>query len=298
MVRISFVGLGVVGTTFSERMIANGAIVKGFDIKVGLSSFEDRVKKCREIGIDVVDSMELLAKDAELILVATAPSVALETAESVKPYLHKGQTYVDLNSAVPAIKKNIDSSLAEIGVDVVDGTAMSSINMDGYNAILNFSGPRARDVVKILKAYGLNANYFGDTVGEACAFKVVRSIFMKGYEAVLMECVEAAYHYGVVDNVLRSIAQYFDPKPSAAHFDLFINTDAVFAKRRGEEVDAVAKMLADDGINNIMSEAIAHKLGWISALGLSDYYNHEAPHDMHGVIKLLCAREKELGGRT
>lgn len=291
--KISFIGLGSVGMYYSEGLIANGASVKGYDIMVGNPRFEERVAKCREIGIDVVENMEALLSDADIILVATAPAVAFATAESAKPYLKEGQVYVELNSAVPAVKRQIEKSLAEVGVSVVDGTTMSSVDMMKYKALINFAGPKAKEVVAVLQGYKMNAHYFGEVVGEACAFKVVRSIFMKGYEAVLMECAEAAYHYGVMDNVLESIAQFFDPKPAAEQFTMFINTDAVFAKRRGEEVGAVAQMLADDGINNTMAAAAAQKLGWIADLGLSEHYNNNVPADQTDVIMQLCEREKK-----
>lgn len=291
---IAFIGLGAVGMYYSEGLVANGATVKGYDVMVGDPRFEERVRTVRGNGVKVVNSMEELVKDANLIMVVTTAAVAVKTAESAKPFLKKGQIYVELNSAVPSDKKRIEESLREVGVDVVDGTTMSAVNMVKYKAQINFSGPRAKDVVDILRGYKMDARYFGEEVGQAAAFKLVRSIFMKGYEAILMECAEAAAHYGVLDDVLKSIAEYFDAKTSQEHFDLFINTDAVFAKRRSEEVAGVIKMLADDGINNTMTRATVEKLSWISTLGLDEHYNHEAPNDKHDVIRRLCAAEKDM----
>lgn len=285
---ISFIGLGSVGMYYSDGLIQHGASVKGYDIMVGNPSFNERVEKCRAQGVNVVESMEKVIDGADIIMVVTTAASALKTAESAKPYLKKGQIYVELNSAVPSVKKQIEQLLSD--VDVVDGTTMSAVNMVKFKALVNFSGPRAKEVVDVLSSYGMNAKYVGDEVGKACAFKVVRSIFMKGYEAILMECAHAARHYGVMDEVLKSIADYFEPKTMEEHYDLFINTDAVFAKRRGEEVEAVSKMLAEDGLDNTMSAAAAAKLKWISSLGLNEHYGNEVPNDKHDVIDQLSAR--------
>lgn len=287
---ISFIGLGAVGMYFSEGLVANGARVKGYDIMVGDPRFADRVKAVRNNGVEVVGSMQELLSDADLIMVVTTAAVAVKTANAAKPFLKSGQIYVELNSAVPSDKKYIEESLKKIGVDVVDGTTMSAVNMVKYKAQINFSGPRAQEVVSILSGYKMNARYFGDAVGQAAAFKLVRSIFMKGYEAILMECTHAARHYGVMDEVLKSIADYFELKTMEEHYDLFINTDAVFAKRRSEEVSGVVKMLADDGIDYTMTKATVEKLRWISTLGLDEHYNHDAPSNKYDVIDQLCTR--------
>lgn len=148
---IAFIGLGAVGMYYSEGLVANGATVKGYDVMVGDPRFEERVRTVRGNGVEVVNSMEELVKDANLIMVVTTAAVAVKTAESAKPFLKKGQIYVELNSAVPSDKKRIEESLREVGVDVVDGTTMSAVNMVKYKAQINFSGPRAKDVVDILR---------------------------------------------------------------------------------------------------------------------------------------------------
>lgn len=286
---ISFIGLGTVGMYYSGGLMAHGAPqIKGFDIMVGNPNFGDRAEACRKIGIDVVDSVEKVIENADIIMVVTTAATAINTAESAKPYLKKGQIYVELNSAVPSVKKKIEMLLD--GIDVIDGTTMSDVNSSKYNSLVNFSGKRAKEVVDTLAAYGMKAKYVGDMVGNACAIKVVRSIFMKGWEAITMECVHAAYYYDVVDEVLDSISEFFELRTMKEHFNSFVNTDAIFAKRRGEEIDAIAMMLFNDGIDNKMSIAAKTKLAWIASLGLSEHYNNEIPNNMLDVIQQIHIR--------
>ena len=292
---LAVIGLGSVGYFYSEGLIANGAQVKGYDVMVGRPEFAQRVEQCKEIGIQVVSGMEELIRDADMVMAVTTAASAYKTAASAKPFLRSGQIYIELNSAVPRVKKEIEALLE--GIDVVDGTTMSSVNQVKYRAEINFSGKRAKEVVDTLKGYGMNAHYLGDAVGKACALKSVRSIFMKGYEAVLMECFQAAEHYGITDEMAASIAAYFDARPFDEHLSLFITTNAIFAQRRGEEVAAVADMLREDGLNGIMAQAAADKLLWLSSLGLKEVYRNDAPKDRYAVLKELVVREARQGGQ-
>ena len=66
---------------YSEGLVANGATVKGYDVMVGDPRFEERVRTVRGNGVEVVNSMEELVKDANLIMVVTTAAVAVKTAE-------------------------------------------------------------------------------------------------------------------------------------------------------------------------------------------------------------------------
>lgn len=292
--RIALIGLGTVGMCYGEGLYMHGAQVSGYDIKVGNANFRERAMRCEHAGIQIMYSMETLLQEADIVLAVTTPAHAYDTAKEAKPFLKSGQIYVELNSAVPGIKHQIEQMLK--GIDVVDGTTMSSVNQVGYQARVNFSGHRAGEVVECMRKYGMNAHYAGDEVGMACALKSVRSIFMKGYEALLMECLAAAQAYGILEDMIESISAYFDGRSFRDHCDIFVTTDAIFAKRRSEEMTAVVEMLKAEGLHFTMAQAAEETLKWLASLQLDYCCSGKVPTDRDAVLKELVNRSGRKSG--
>ena len=94
-------------------------------------------------------------------------------------------------------------------------------------------------------------------VGRASSVKMVRSIMVKGLEALTAECALAAVEADVVDEVFNSLSA------EHPHFDIikhcFYNFErSIFhGKRRAEELKEVSKMLEDLKLANHMSKATA-----------------------------------------
>src|SRR3546814_20259918 len=56
-----------------------------------------------------------------------------------------------------------------------------------------------------MSGLGFNVEDGGTTLGAASATKMPRSIMIKGVEALFLECVAAASHFGATERVLNSL---------------------------------------------------------------------------------------------
>lgn len=286
--KIAIIGLGEVGGYYAMGLASGGADVCAYSIHMNDPAKAERLKKYAASGVKLCYTAEDAVKSADIIISVTTSKAAITTAESVKPYLNGKQIYIECNSAVPNVKKEI-SVLLEGAAIVIDGTTMASVNQLKHRTPVNLSGPHADEVSKILNSYGMNTSCVGDLVGQASALKVLRSVFMKGFEVVLVECMQASNVYGVADAVLKSILDFFDTKPLPELMNMFITTDAIHCKRRGEELKSIVSLLDEQNIECTMSKAGVKKLMWVSSLNMNEYFGGNVPENIQPVLDILSS---------
>lgn len=293
--RIAVIGLGEVGTYYSLGLQAGGAEVSGFDRHVNEPEREERFAQLRRAGVRVCGRMEDALEGAELVLAVTNAKGAVETARAALPFLHPGMVYVELNSAVPPVKEEI-AGLIRDRAAVVDGTTMASVNLQQHRTPINLSGPNADFVSLALNACGMNTRVVGSQVGQASAIKIFRSIFMKGIEAVLMECMQVSQRYGITEEILSSIEDFFSEKPMDEILRMLITTDAIHSLRRAEEMEAIDLILRREGLEDSMTEACIRKLRWLSSLGLKEKFGNQVPSSIAPVLEEIdrCEKQKEV----
>lgn len=293
---IGFIGLGDVGSRFSGGIARDGgASALGYDLKLGQEAFRDKQERCEQCGVKLAESKQALIDGADILIAATSCAEAIETAKDYLPWLRPGQYYVDVNSAVPKIKKEIQELVEAKGVYFVDGGIMDS-PMNGWHRIpVALSGQHAGFVADVLNSYGMNMRNVGTEIGQASSLKILRSIFTKGLEALLIETFSSAYHYGVLDEVYDSIKEMLEREPFAPMFERMVTTDVIHAYRRAKEVGAVADMLDDEGFDSTMSRAACEKLMWSARSGVKEYFGEKTPEDYREVVRYFASLRTEEG---
>lgn len=284
---VAFIGLGEVGSTYSSGLAKNGTKVKGYDLKFSDAAGKGAFQACADAGVELVDGPEALIKGSDIILAVTSCSQAMETIEMYKPFLSAGQMYIEMNSAIPAIKAKVCEYIGT-ACDFVDGATLCSPSQFGVKTPLVMSGPRGKEASDQLNAAGMNIEYLGDQVGQASAYKVIRSIFTKSLESCLVETMHAARKYGIAEVIFKSIVDFLAGEPTDETLALMVKTNVVHAKRRGDEICEIAEMLKEDGLDNTMAEAATKKLYWLASLNLKDKkFDGKVAKDMYDVADAL-----------
>jgi len=283
---VSFIGLGEVGSTYSTGLAKNGVKVKGYDLK-----FHDPVEKDKfipygEAGVELVKGPKELIEGSDIIMAVTSCTQAIETAEMYKPYLKKGQIYIEMNSAIPAIKDKVKALLEPV-CEFVDGATLCSPSQFGVATPIVMSGPLAKEASDKLNASGMNIKYLGDEIGQASAYKVIRSIFTKSLESCLIETLHAARKYGIAEQIFESVVEFLAGEPTDQTLALMVRTNVLHAKRRGDEIGEIAEMLKEDGLDNSMASAATKKLYWLASLGMKEKFNGKKADNMYDVIDAL-----------
>lgn len=285
MRKLAFIGLGEVGSNVTIGLAQKGVSVKGYDIKFDTEG-KEKFQKCADAGVVLVDTPEELIDGADIIIAVTSCSQALATAKMYKPYLKKEQVYCEFNSTVPDAVKEVQEYIGD-ACTFIDGCVLVSANIHKEKSPCCSSGPAAEAITKELNDMGMNIRYLGDSIGQASAFKVIRSIFTKNLEATLIETMTCARYYGVEDIIFDSIVTFLSDAPLDVTLPMMIKTNAVHAHRRGEEIEEIAVMQKEAGLDNTMSEAATKKMFWLAGLGLNKRFGGKPTADMNEFCDVL-----------
>jgi 3-hydroxyisobutyrate dehydrogenase-like beta-hydroxyacid dehydrogenase len=96
----------------------------------------------------------------------------------------------------------------------------------------------------------------GNEPGDAAGLKLLRSVFMKGLAASVLESVEAARRRGAEDWLRREIIEVI----GEPLLERLLTGSVVHAERRHDEMDAAASYLDELGVEPRIATAAAGRL--------------------------------------
>lgn len=268
--KIALIGFGEAGRIFAAGWDREGGtVVAAFDLKLADRATEATMRAaCEAAGVvPAGTAAEALAGAAQVFSLVTADHAAQAAAEAAR-VIEREAFYFDCNSCSPLTKAANARLIEAAGAAYVDVAVMAPVLSQGHRTPLLLSGPHAVRGLDALAALGMRATIAGAGVGDASAIKMLRSVFIKGLEALTAESLLAARRAGVEDAVLASL-QASDPgidwpKRSAYNLERMMQHGA----RRAAEMREVAKTLSDYGLPNRLAAAIAEWHDEIAALDL------------------------------
>ena len=275
MSTIAFIGFGEAAQAFASgwKTVENNPIetpLATFDIKVAdAASRSALLDACARLEVACTETpRDAIAGRTWIFSLVTADR-ALEAAEMIAPDIDKVALYLDCNSCSPSTKIAAAKAIEQAGAHYVDVAVMAPVHPARHRTPLLLAGSEAAKAEGFLTRLGMNARIAGDKVGQASSIKMLRSVMIKGFEALTTECVLAARRAGVEDAVLASL-QASDPgidwKGRSAYN---LERMMVHGQRRAAEMEEVAVTLRDLGLPDGMAAATVDWQRRIGNLGLS-----------------------------
>jgi 3-hydroxyisobutyrate dehydrogenase-like beta-hydroxyacid dehydrogenase len=291
--KLGLIGFGQVGSAFAKGLRKEGfPHIVAYDKMQDTQQYGDMIKRrAKEADIELLSDAEQLVKNSDIIICVTSASVAVESAQQILPFIAPNHIYADLNSTSPEVKERIANLIMETEAKFVDGAIMGSISLYGYKSQILVCGDGAEIFAKALSTWGMNIRKIGDKPGQASALKMVRSVWAKGIEALLIESLLAAYEYEILEPVFESVCEMMQ-EDFATLANMLITTDAIHAQRRAHEMDEVIRTLQHVGTDFTMSQATRNKLQWSANLGLKEDYKGEIPNDFREVLAKLAQKSR------
>jgi 3-hydroxyisobutyrate dehydrogenase-like beta-hydroxyacid dehydrogenase len=201
---------------------------------------------------------------ADLVVSLVTADQAVVAAEAAAPHVAGGALYVDGNSCSPQRKRAAAERIEAAGGRYVDMAIMAPVHPLRQRVPVLLSGPHAKAALARLESLGMRPVIAGPEIGQASTIKMMRSIMVKGFEALTAECMLAARRAGVEEAVLASL-QASDPEidwPTKAAY--YLERMMVHGRRRAAEMREVAQTVADLGLPDRLSSAIA---AWQEEIG-------------------------------
>ena len=183
--RIAIIGLGEVGRSFA-RALANSAL----DIVGACETFLSPTAN------ELIDELKLVAhpqsgrwlEQADLVICAVTGNAALAAARGALPFMRHGAIYADFTTASPAEIRVAADEARQAGIRFVDVAIMGGVTLSGAKTPLLCAGNGAQEVARTLSVLNSNIRVIEDgQPGDAVTLKLLRSIFMKGLEALTVE---------------------------------------------------------------------------------------------------------------
>jgi 3-hydroxyisobutyrate dehydrogenase-like beta-hydroxyacid dehydrogenase len=224
-------------------------------------------------------------------VLSVVPALAArEAAEHCAPLLAGGACYVDLTAAPVEEKKIAAGIIAKVGGLYVDAAVLGTVATSGFEVPILASGPGADRWRALVEPEGLVVEVLDAPAGHATRVKLLRSVYMKGRDALIVEMMLAARRYGLEERVAESIQGPGENVPFAALAERVLCALAVHADRRADELLASSEVVRAAGIDPIISRAGSQVLRGIARLELRDAFDRERPSDAKEVLAAIEER--------
>ena len=290
---VGLIGFGEAGSTFASAgdWAARAHI---FDCKTDDPAARDAMiaayARAHVLGArfleDALSGVQLIIS---LVTADQALAVAQAAAECIAP----GAIYCDMNSVAPQTKQEAARTIEAAGGRYVDVAVMAPVHPAALSVPLLLSGGVAEEAAARLGALGFsNMRVVGDAVGRASAIKMIRSVMVKGLEALTAECVLAAEAAGVRGEVLASLDASEKVRPWAERADYNLERMLVHGLRRAAEMEEVVNTLEALGTGAAMTRGTVERQRTMGALGVQ-----VVPEGLSGKLGVVLASGEAVRGK-
>lgn len=267
--RIALIGFGEAGRTFA---LAGGwsASLHIFDIKTDSARDAPGMREAyAHAGVRGCDTLTEAVGNAGVVLSLVTADQALVVAQAAAACIAPGALYCDMNSVAPQTKEAAAALIDAAGGHYVDVALMAPVDPARLAIPLLLSGSEAEAAAARLGVLGFtNRRTVGALVGRASSIKMIRSVMVKGIEALTAECVLAADAAGVLEEVLSSLDASEKAKSWHARADYNLDRMMIHGLRRAAEMEEGVKTLDGLGTGGAMTRGTVEQQRAIGRLGL------------------------------
>ena len=230
MTVVAVLGLGEAGGRLAADLVSAGAEVHGYD----------PVAPSAPPGVLRTSTPEPAVAAADAVLSVTSAAAALAAAARAVPALRPDAVYADLNTAAPALKRELGALVPRFA----DVALLGPVPARGLRTPALASGAGAAAFTDALGPLGMPVEIVSAEPGDAAALKLVRSVFMKGVAAAAIESLDAAEAIGNREWAERQLAEVIGPEL----LERFVEGSRVHAARRVDEMESACELLRSLGV--------------------------------------------------
>jgi len=272
--RIAFLGFGEAAQAFLAGWRSRAdfaAPIVAYDVKTDSPDARVRdAKRADYAAAHVVEEASAPAAlaGAPLVFSVVTADQAEAAARAALPGLAREAFFFDCNSCAPQTKARSAERVEAAGGRYVDVAVMAPVHPRLHRSPLLISGPHAEAAAAALRSLDMAPKVHAGPVGSSSAIKMIRSVMIKGLEALACECALAGRAAGVDAVVLASLDETFpgfDWKKRIAYMMERVMTHGV---RRAAEMREVALTVDEFGLDGAMSRGAVAWQQRIGALGL------------------------------
>jgi 3-hydroxyisobutyrate dehydrogenase-like beta-hydroxyacid dehydrogenase len=265
----------------------------GHRVVTTVSGRSERTGRLAEqAGLELLPDLESVVGEAELVLSIVPPDQAVATGAEIATAARRTRARPlvgDWNAVAPATVRAIGQSLAEVGLELVDGSISGGPPTASYRTRAYLSGSRAEELRAAAPPW-LDLRVVGDEIGLASAVKMCTASMYKGSTALLAHALLTAHAHDVLPQVLDDLGDSFPKQVPRAARLLAVSTTK--AERFVGEMREIAATQASVGLTESLFETMAEVYGALAdtALGAEAPESIPVEPDLGQVLESLSPR--------
>lgn len=256
-INIGIIGFGEVGKIFADGILKNhsNANVYVYDILLE-KNHSEIIENIKKIGATPVKTIIDLSHACDMVFSLVNSSASIHVAQEFSKELNRNVIFIDLTTSTPQDKNMSETYLVEKNGKYIDGAIMGTVATEKNKVPLLLSGNHASLAEQSLAQLGFNCQVVELPNGASASIKLLRSIFMKGLEALLLETAVTAKNYGVYNEVLESVAKTLNNNEFKTFGNALIKTHMIHKTRRYKEVQDSLKLIKDAHLESFVTDGV------------------------------------------
>jgi 3-hydroxyisobutyrate dehydrogenase len=247
---IALVGLGEVGTVFASELLA-----RGVELRVASRKSARASSSANRLGIEFETDIARAVGAADIVLLTITGDGLRDVVSRIAPVLREEAILADLTAAAPQEVISAAAALGEGRARFVDVAIMGAVSLHGVRTPLLASGGRATEFAARMNALGFSVSAReGSAVGDASSLKLLRSLFAKGLDALVVESMLAAEALDLRHDLIELLSD-FDQRPLRDHIDMYLRTHLPHAARRLVEMELAEAQLKSLRLTSLTTHA-------------------------------------------
>jgi 3-hydroxyisobutyrate dehydrogenase-like beta-hydroxyacid dehydrogenase len=249
MTIITVFGLGEAGSLIAADLAGAGATVHGFD----------PAEVPTPVGVERHEDPRAAVRGADLVMAITAAADAQAAIAQAWDAIGRSTVYADLSTAPPSLKEDLNDTATLRGLAFADVALMAPVPGKGLATPSYASGAGAAAYAEVVSPLGARVEVVGEEAGTAAMRKLIRSVFMKGLTAVLIEAAETAEAAGESEWFWDHVGETVGDADEDLLRRLVSSTETHHLRRR-KEMEAAVQLLEVLGVDPVMTRATMRSL--------------------------------------
>jgi 3-hydroxyisobutyrate dehydrogenase-like beta-hydroxyacid dehydrogenase len=290
---LCFIGFGEAGQAIAAGLREAGVErIAAWDILFPQPEGARLLRAGEAIGVRCAPSAAEALHEADIIVSAVTAAASVEAALAVKPHLAGKPYFLDINSVSPGRKQQTAKGLGATA-RYLDVAVIAPIHPARHQTPMLIAGPDAQAALPALTALGMRVSVAGAEVGAAAAIKMVRSVMVKGIEALTLECFLAAARAGVVDEVAASLKNNYPGLDWSKTVPYNLERMAVHGERRAAEMEEVAATLRELGVEPLMTTGTVKRQREMGQIGAQASVRRVLKKDRNTMLNAISAAARD-----
>ena len=290
---LCFIGFGEAGQAIAAGLRETGVErIAAWDILFPQAEGEKLKRAAAAIGVRCASSAAEAVRDADIVVSAVTAAASVDAAQSVKTHLAGKPFFLDINSVSPGRKQETAQFLGG-EARYVDVAVIAAIHPARHRTPMLLAGPHAEAAAAILQPLDMCVNVAGMEVGAAAAIKMVRSVMIKGIEALTLECFLAAARAGVVDEVAASLKNNYPGLDWSKVIPYNLERMASHGERRAAEMEEVTATLRELGVEPLMTSATVELQREMGEIGTQQSVRSVLKKDRAAMLNAISAAARD-----